>query len=171
MPTLELIWKKSYILYPPDITQSDAVIMLLDKMLASNPELVAKKSELFLILSELIANAIEYGLLDLDPQLKKNMETFDQFHQQRQQRLAALTAGWIRISIELFSGNRGKERLKLYVEDSGPNNAFGAWGCELSDNQCPSGRGLALVDSMCQKLLIEKIGTRVTAELNWNQHS
>gem|GEM_PF-6304964 len=171
MPTLELIWKKSYILYPPDIMQPDAVVTLLNKLLASNPELVAKKSELFLILSELIANAIEYGLLDMDPQLKKNIETFDQFHQQRQERLAALTSGWIRVSAELFSGKRGKEQLKLLVEDSGPDNTFGAWGCELSDNQCPSGRGLALVESMCRKMLIEKIGTRVTAILKWDHQS
>ncbi len=168
MPVLELIWKKSYILYPPDIMEPDAVVRLLDKLLDANPDLASKKSELFLIMSELIANAIEYGLLDLNPQLKKNIETFDQFHHQRQKRLAALTSGWIRVSIELFSGNRGKEQLNLCVEDSGPDNEFGAWGCELSDNHCPSGRGLALVDSMCQKLLIEKIGTRVTAELKWN---
>jgi len=130
--------------------------------------LYAHRERLYLILSELFSNALEHGLLQLDSSRKATAQGFTEYYHQREQKLAALVDGTIRLSL-MNQPREGGGRLHLVVEDSGPGFDAGAIPIVAGEQFTPSGHGLPLVRALCRELIVHGRGNRVEAIYDWSR--
>lgn len=142
-----------------DNTQPD-----LARVLDMFPGLGAHRTTLYTVMAELFNNALEHGLLRLDSRLKHDAGGFDEYYQQREQRLRRLDNGNIRIALQL-SGRSDAGWMRIEVEDSGPG--FDADTAMRVPVQGLARRGLALVRSLCRQVLIHPPGNRIEAVYAW----
>jgi len=125
-----------------------------------------RRSSVFCVLSGLLANALDYGLLGMDPAILGLEEGRGRFREERAQRLAKLASGslWIRAAVE---PTREGEFLQIEIEDSGPGFDGGRLESRLSGlgdaDAAREGRGLDLVRSICESLRFDQDGRRVVA--------
>jgi CheY-like chemotaxis protein/anti-sigma regulatory factor (Ser/Thr protein kinase) len=119
---------------------------------------------LFLVLSELFNNALDHGLLGLDSATKSWVGGFEIYMQQRIDRLAKLEHGSISLSF-LLHQFESRAVLDISIQDSGPGFDF----CKrLTDpsalseaNERVFGRGIALVNSLCEQVVYSGTGNKV----------
>ena len=120
---------------------------------------------LFLIVSELFSNALDYGLLGLDSSTKDWIGGFDIYMQQRAERLSALRSGRIDLAFEIHRQGRHAV-LDICVSDTGPGFAYrGVLADSERDEglQRPQWRGIPLVKSLCSELVYSGSGNKVRA--------
>jgi autotransporter-associated beta strand protein len=114
----------------------------------------------------LLANALDYGLLGMDPSILGLEEGRGRFREERAQRLANLNSGglWIKAAVEPTGDG---EFLQIEIEDSGPGLDSGRLESRVSGlrglDAARSGRGLDLVRSICDTLRFDQDGRRVVA--------
>jgi CheY-like chemotaxis protein len=138
------------------------------QMLIALQGLHAHRERLYTILAELFANALEHGLLDLDSGLKHTPQGFVAYYTAREQSLAALEYGWIKIGLtHKAMGAAGQ--LTLHIEDSGPGFDYQRCWPDLTANTTHSGRGIPLVRALCQALTYYGAGNCVEAVYVWSQ--
>lgn len=118
-----------------------------------------------LVLRELLANAIEHGLLRLDTSIKHLSDGFERYLQLRQRSLQALEHGELQVDIQQAS-LEGIKRLSVTVTDSGPGFDFQNYKATASEEQF-HGRGLYLLRQLCADLQFGGVGNQVTATLQW----
>jgi CheY-like chemotaxis protein len=126
------------------------------------------RERLYTILAELFANALEHGLLDLDSGLKHTPQGFVAYYTAREQSLAALEHGWIKI-ILTHKAMGAAGQLTLRIEDSGPGFDYQRRWPDLTVNMTHSGRGIPLVRALCQALAYHGAGNCVEAVYVWSQ--
>jgi CheY-like chemotaxis protein len=126
-----------------------------------------KSGALYSVLTELYSNALEHGVLGLDSALKRDAQGFAQYYRQRNERLEALQAGFIRLHVEVLPEGEGG-RLKIRVEDSG--NGFDV--PEVLNRPTPSqglsGRGVNLVRQLSDHAVWSDDGRSVCVEFSWH---
>ncbi len=132
-------------------------IDLLKKLRVSDSHL----SSLFLIIAELINNAIDHGLLKLESALKDDLDGFDLYLDQRAERLATLSPS---ATLELVFDQKPTaqgSQLTMRVKDSGDGFNH-AHICNLiSDDFLKHGRGIGLVQKIAKKLEYQGKGNEV----------
>ncbi len=156
-------WKMTLDLDPDDLRTNGALDYLIETLMGARRELRNHKENIYLILSELFTNAMDYGLLGLDPTKKQDPQSFEEYHATREINISVLKEGWIRIGLEVFEQSSGGERLVVRVEDSGSGFDYNKALPALSENLALGGRGIPLVRSLCQELVYEGSGNRVRA--------
>mgnify|MGYP005988820339 CR=1 FL=1 len=125
---------------------------------------------LYTILTELFINALDHGVLGMDSALKNSAEGFSQYFKERTNRLAQLIGGFVRIELCYFPFERGGKML-VTVKDSG--QGFDIVGV-LKKNNCAkmqgtmlSGRGIELVNQLCDTIHYQDNGSSVYASYVW----
>lgn len=108
------------------------------------------RGRVFTLLSELFANALDHGLLELDSSIKQRKDGFAEYYREKVTRLAALTTGWIRITLEHRNDNG--QRLIINITDSGTGFNHNTTQSSLEGNTLYSGRGMALLHSLCESV-------------------
>jgi hypothetical protein len=158
-------WQVAFRAEGQELRSFDPMIVL-DAIVARAPVLAARASDLYVVITELCANALEHGVLGLDSALKEHVDGFGDYYAQREQRLAAVVKGWLQLEVD--GDGRGKEgRLKLQVLDSG--DGFDSEGGDLSVRRAvPHGRGVELVRSLCDRVEYSHGGRCVTALYVWS---
>ena len=124
------------------------------------------KERLYIIIGELLSNALDHGLLRLDSGLKTDPRGFVQYYVNRAATLATLREGMISIEI----GHRPLEsggRLTIHVVDSGPGFDHRQQIRNLLENTAHSGRGVSLASSLCESLTYHGHGNHVEAVYRW----
>ena len=151
-------WRFDIGLSPLELRQTDVVPLLLATLERMN--LPPKdRSNLFVVLSELVNNALDHGVLLLDSQLKVN--GMERYLRLREKLLNSLTEGWIRIGLQMIERDAGG-CLRIHVRDSGE-------GFDWRRQTQPSreaelhGRGLALVRRLCASVEFRDPGNEVVA--------
>lgn len=124
------------------------------------------RERIYTILAELYANSLDHGLLGLDSRLKKTPEGFIHYYGQREERLADLQEGFIHLKVHHRPLTNGGE-LTLRLEDSGPGFDVDNIRSCLDGNMEQSGRGIALVRSLCRELRYENRGKVAQAVYRW----
>ena len=104
----------------------------------------ARTGNLHSVLSELYSNALEHGVLGLDSQLKRDVQGFADYYQERARRLGSLTDGFVSIDLKVEPHGDGG-RLKVKVRDSGAGFDVPRVLARPSHGRGLSGRGLSLV--------------------------
>ena len=148
-----------------DSLRTMKIPLMLLNMIEEDQRLRAHKYNLDLILSELLSNALEWGVLRLDSRIKKSAETFEHYFALRQKGLDSLTEGWIKIDIEHVTLDYGG-KFVVRVEDSGPGFDYQNLGA-FYDNAVYGGRGIYRVRALCEKLVYYGNGNRVKAVYGW----
>ena len=122
-----------------------------------------QRSEVFLILSELVSNALEHGLLGLNSTQKEAPEGVDLYFAARERGLAELTHGEIRVDLAA-TRHAGEPVLAITVSDTGrgfhsPDRLPDA--SALTDGR-RSGKGLALARALCTDMRFNEAGNEVS---------
>ncbi|MDZ3993176.1 fused response regulator/phosphatase [Pseudomonas sp. Teo4] len=99
------------------------------------------------VLSELYSNALEHGVLGLDSQLKRDVQGFADYYQERARRLGSLVEGHVRIDLRVEPLAHGG-RLTIEVRDSGAGFDVYQVLSRTPREQGLSGRGLGLVQRL-----------------------
>lgn len=133
-------------------------------------DLAGHTHTIFIILAELVTNAIDHGLLGLDSSLKLTPEGFAHYYERREQQLMKLQEGTLCVHVEHDREAQG-ERLVIRVADNGSGFAFCrvvSGLCGVDTNQRYSGRGIPLVRSLCHTLNYHGSGNTVEAVYRWH---
>ena len=125
-----------------------------------------QRHALFTVISELLNNAVDHGLLGLDSHIKDSPEGFVQYFEERTRRLADLNTGHIRIR---FRGQveAGHGWLLMRIEDSGTGFDHAHWEPPKTGNNLYGMRGLQVVRGLCKHLQFEGCGNIVQAIYTW----
>jgi CheY-like chemotaxis protein/anti-sigma regulatory factor (Ser/Thr protein kinase) len=121
-----------------------------------------KRHMAYAVISELVANAIDHGLLHLDSSLKREPEGFEEFYRRRSEELQRLGVGYLKLEIAHVQDD-GASDMKVRVEDTGPGFDVHAVFSDLEGNERAYGRGIALVRAMCSS--VDYLGSGNTVEV------
>ncbi|WP_111640540.1 ATP-binding SpoIIE family protein phosphatase [Marinimicrobium alkaliphilum] len=158
-------WAMSFEVQSRSFRSFDPLPLVLN-VLAEVPGLRSHSNTLYGILAELYSNALEHGVLKLDSTLKNTAEGFADYYEQRDQRLDDVDEGFIRIHV-CHTGQGEGGKLRIRVEDSG--SGFDAQPPRQVPNvRAYHGRGLALVERMCDAVHYLGKGNQVEAVYTWN---
>lgn len=124
---------------------------------------------LFTILTELFVNALDHGVLGLSSNLKHSAEGFAEYYSEREKRLKSLKSGFVDIYLSYYPMDNGG-RIKVKIKDSGKG-----FDCKKTKKKRVepegevqlSGRGIELVEQLCESLTYYDKGTVVEAEYIW----
>jgi len=130
--------------------------------LLSDRGLGAREGQILaLALTEALANAVDHGLLGLDPDLKR--QGFEAYEALRRLHLAGLQKGSVRLSIGLRTRPSGPiQEVVIEVEDTGPGFDWRAWDPEVAGaSTAPSGRGLLLIRALSKGMTFNEAGNQI----------
>ena len=102
----------------PDDLRAPSPLAIFQSLLEGHPVLSKEATALYTVLAELFSNALEYGVLRLDSQVKSAKGGFDLYYAARERGLAALDHGWVLVRMALTRGP-GEQLVRIRVEDSG----------------------------------------------------
>jgi len=162
-------WAMTLKLNTSSLKTFDPLPLLLN-VISEVPHLRQSSSVLYTVLSELFNNAVEHGVLGLSSQLKSTPQGFAQYYQLRKEGLENLKSGWVTIDFEhKLEGDGGL--LTIRFTDSGDgfvkeNEVEKTEEGNLHPNYF--GRGLLLIDSICEKLTINVPGNQIEAVFRWS---
>ena len=170
-------WSMSFRLEANTLRNFDPLPMVLN-IADEVPGLRKHRSHLYTILSELMANALEHGVLKLESSLKQEPDGFTRFYDLRRERLQALVDGFVQLELHhRMNINEMGGTLVVKMIDSGKGFDFVSKLAALEADDFAvtnfyHGRGLALLKSLCSKLTIDEPGNSVTVTYDWdaNEH-
>jgi hypothetical protein len=163
-------WRFEYEARADTIRHQDPVPKVLH-ILLEETHLRRFSGNLFSILSELYNNALDHGLLKLNSALKKELGGFEHFYNERVARLKKLEQGSITFRLDYQAHGDGGE-LIVEVEDSGKGFDYQALTHpEKSADAQLYGRGIALLQSICESVEFLGSGNRVRARYLWRVES
>lgn len=116
------------------------------------------------VLAELCSNALDHGLLGLESGMKSNAAGFTHYYTLRAERLRTLTAGQLRVALAYSTAGA----LRICIQDSGAGFDYRRLIHKLEQMNDYSGRGIALVRSLCTQLIYSGNGNVVEALYHWN---
>ncbi|MDZ7922668.1 MAG: SpoIIE family protein phosphatase [Marinagarivorans sp.] len=119
--------------------------------------------KIFAVLSEMVSNALDHGVLGLSSSIKESPDGFMRYFSEREQRLKILTdKDFVKLSMQWFPNN-GDGYLLVEVEDSGagyiPKNETSG-----VNTQC-SGRGSGLIQKLSASVEIISPGNKIRATI------
>ncbi|MDT3231129.1 ATP-binding SpoIIE family protein phosphatase [Pseudomonas sp. rhizo25] len=121
---------------------------------------------LYSVMAELYSNALEHGVLGLDSALKRDAQGFAQYYCQRNERLAQLNSGYVRVHVQVAPTDQGGT-MTLRVEDSGSGFDVDKELARPVDADRLSGRGLSLVRQLSSAVRWSDGGRSVCVEFCW----
>ena len=161
-------WKMEYELGVDSLKHFNPLPLLMHIMMEV-PALRSMGGQLYTVVSELFSNSFEHGVLKLDSELKSSPAGFAEYYQLRQQRLDALTEGYIKVNMTHTSDNGRAGVFSLGIEDSGDGFDYPV-KFHRDESQVKnkfSGRGIPLIYSLCHSLEYQGCGNKVVAEIHW----
>lgn len=166
IPTIEtqidfsnsLPWQLKMSLTEKELSKGKFPIDQIIDMIGSSPGVETHKDYLHTIMAELFANSLEHGILELNSDLKNTEEGYLDYYQQRQEKLKNLNDGRLEITIA-FQANDNKGSLSIQVDDSG--KGFDIENRQMSTDEDSFGRGIDLLNTLCDSVTYSNNGTRV----------
>jgi CheY-like chemotaxis protein len=134
--------------------------------LQDSADLHVHRQPLFTILTELYVNALDHGVLGLDSSLKETNDGITRYFEQRERMMQALNAGYVRINLTVQPMQRGGH-IVIEVEDSGKGFNLKEIQRAQHIDRNYSGRGITLVENLCESLQYFTPGNRVEAMYRW----
>lgn len=108
--------------------------------------------KLQLLISELVSNAIDHGVLALKSRLKDTSSGYESYLLERSKRMQVLSDGSVSLTAEWADDSV----LRISVRDSGEGFNYSALGVVpglVGDDACkPYGRGLGIISSLCKSV-------------------
>lgn len=123
----------------------------------------SERRRIYMVLAELINNAVDHGLLKLDSGMKSDPEGFENYYLKRRIAMDQLVSGAITVRLEQLPADNGRV-IKVLVKDSGGGFNFNTICSRLDKTDKYFGRGIALVRSLCSRLTYQGCGNSAEAE-------
>ncbi|RLT92491.1 fused response regulator/phosphatase [Ketobacter sp.] len=158
---LALPWTLHMTLTAEEMKKPTSPVAQLVDMISSAPGIESHKDYLHTILAELYSNALEHGILGLRSDLKKTEDGYLEYYQQREEKLQQLSCGTLDITVSFRVEGR-KGYLSLQLDDSGCG--FDVAHRNHSTDEDSFGRGIDLIETLCDRVSYSEGGTRVEAE-------
>ena len=154
-------WQFELDIGPQELRSIDAVPLLHDILRNLG---VGRKSmgKAFLVLSELVTNAIDHGLLRLSTESKNRSEDMEAYFDLRESRLQGLQQGQVKIAIRPLESDGGP-LIEFLVADTGAGFDHATLGVPNAGSR--GGRGLKLVREMCSSVEFRGTGNVVVAQM------
>ena len=130
-------------------------------------ELENKRQSLFTVITELFVNALDHGVLGLDSSMKSDAAGFSKYFKERDSRLNSLDTGYVIFDLSVKQLAEGRS-IELRMEDSGDGFDFENHRSSSKNNTLLCGRGILLVEDLCDSLTYEGSGNIVKAALGLN---
>lgn len=128
---------------------------------------------LYTVLTELFINALDHGVLRLSSALKNSPEGFSQYFNERSKRLDNLNQGFVRLELNYFPFIHGG-KMNINIKDSGDGFDVLEVLKKNRTNQDKvmqlSGRGIELINQLCDTLDYQENGTLVMASYIWHNN-
>ena len=137
--------------YAGDELRDSMLVQTLVDSISTEFDISPKRAnDLELVLTEVISNSIDHGILRLDSTLKKDPNGFEQFFLTRAASLSELTEGSIDISIDSPDG----DAIRIVVQDSGDGFPFptGELAAMPESLLLAYGRGLLIIQALCNRV-------------------
>lgn len=161
-------WSMKYELRTETLKEFDPLPLLL-YVLMQVPFLRPFGGQIHTVMAELYANALEHGVLGLDSALKDSPEGFSDYYGARDEALQRLTDGQVRIEL-CYKGTMMGGCLRIVIEDSGAGFDFQRIMAEKSaKGEKYAGRGIQLLESLCDSVVHSGSGNCVTAIFSWGE--
>jgi two-component system, HptB-dependent secretion and biofilm response regulator len=126
---------------------------------------------LYTILTELFVNALDHGVLRLNSNLKNSPDGFLNYFTERAHRLDILRDGFVNIHLSYYALATGGQMF-ITVKDSGKGfDTFQFFKQKLraeTDIKQFSGRGIMLIEKLCDTLEYSEAGSLVEASYIWS---
>lgn len=144
---------------------------LLMHIMMEVPALRIMGGQLFTVVAELYSNALEHGVLQLDSALKSTPAGFAEYYSLRQEKLDKLVDGFVKVGMKHESAGGRSGVFTLSIEDSGVGFDFPDKYLKVQNESQKKlcGRGIPLINSICQSLEYLGSGNKVVAEIHWPQ--
>ncbi len=158
-------WKLSLRFNGARLRETNPVPVLVSYLMEMEA-LEAERQSLFTVMTELYVNALDHGVLGLDSTLKADPEGFQTYFQTRETRLANLDSGYVifNLSVEQESTRRS---VLLRIEDSGKGFDYANHSTQMRDTAL-AGRGIILIQDLCESLEYHGKGNIAIARFSWN---
>jgi CheY-like chemotaxis protein len=125
---------------------------------------------LYSILTELFVNSLDHGVLGLSSNLKASADGFSQYYKERELRLKNLAHGFIELQICHYPFPNGG-RIMIKIQDSGQGFDIKKYYEQRVNKPANklelSGRGIELVEQLCDSLDFQDNGSVVEASYVW----
>lgn len=151
----------------PDTLREYNPLPLLQQILMDIPGLRPHSGDIYTILTELYSNALEHGVLQLDSKMKASPDGFERYYELRSSRLEQLKDAWIRFNLT-YKGDDTQGCLIVTVTDSG--DGFDHQAVQTSGEYKYSGRGVSLLESICQSVEFAEQGRQAKVSYSWSYH-
>ena len=122
--------------------------------------------DIFMVLSEIVNNALDHGLLKLDSSLKHSEDGMEKYFEVRAMRLANINDGLIQLNIKKVLSEEGTAILRIQVKDSGEGFDFERMSHQITANTTRHGRGIALLYNVCHSVQFFNGGSEVVVEFD-----
>ncbi len=129
------------------------------------PGIGEHKKDVYMILSELFVNALDYGVLGLDSSLRGTPEGLFEYYAQRGDARRDLKRGQIWIELECEPKGKGGELL-IRVSDTGTGFDYDSPDIDTNPSADRSD-GLPVVARLCRELRLIGCGNKVEAVYEW----
>lgn len=146
------------------LAKFDPVPLILQALLECR-ELLPYRTQIFAILSEIYNNALEHGVLGLDSKMKKSSTGFAEYYKMRSEKLAAINNGFINIEFDHSPRVDGGVIIFNFI-DSGAG--FDISNILVGKKNKYSGRGIKLLEKLCDSVEYFDGGHHVRATYRWN---
>jgi CheY-like chemotaxis protein len=159
-------WKLSLRFNGARLRETNPVPVLVNYLMEME-ELETERQSLFTVMTELYINALDHGVLGLDSALKADSDGFETYFQTRESRLANLDSGYVifNLSVEQESSRRS---ILLRIEDSGKGFDFENLTPPAAIEMALSGRGILLIQDLCESLEYHGKGNIAIARFSWS---
>ena len=160
---------QAQVVFHADALRTVNVVAVVANLITEVQSPPGHRERIFTVLTELLTNALDHGLLGLDSQLKSSPEGFAGYYQRRSQALAELREGWVRVTLQHVPDD-GAGVLKIRIDDSGPGFDFARHNDTASTPAYTTlyrGRGIPLVRTLCSSVVFGGNGNRVEVVYRW----
>ncbi len=161
-------WELSFTIVSSSLRTFNPLSMLIG-ILSEVPGLRQNSSVLYTVLSELLNNAIEHGVLKLSSEIKSSPAGFAEYYRLRKEGLEIVEDASVKFDFKHeVQGDSGL--LTITVEDSG--DGFDLSTLKPAEDDTGSarqyfGRGLTLIGSMCESLEVLPPGNIIQVQFRW----
>lgn len=163
-------WQYQLTLKGEQLAKLNPIPILISQLQELDNKLENNLQALYTILTELYINALDHGILKLDSGLKSNPQGFEVYFDEREKKLNSLVKNSDCAISFLFRGYHENNRLniRITIEDSGVGFDIAK---VLIKSKHPkdvalSGRGIFLVNELCQSVIYSEPGNKVDVIYN-----